>query len=157
MREVYFRQTTDKAVTGTAETSLIGSGAGTTTLDELKAGSQIGLEGWASVAWPNAGTVTLRLKLGGTTILQTAAIPITAGSTFGSHIRAEISVRAGGSGGSVVAAISLDSGGIPNRIQVLASPVAVDLSSAVALDLTAEISNAGDSITSRLACVEVAK
>lgn len=155
--EMAFRQTADKAVTGTTETSLFGAGEGTRALSELVAGSAVRVEGWANVAWPNAGTVKLRLKLGAVVVLETVAIPITAGSTFGTHVQAAIQVRTGGATGAVIGAMSLDSGGIANRVQVQGAAVTVDLTTAQTLDLTAEISNAGDSITSRIASVEVAR
>ena len=104
-----------------------------------------------------AGTLRIRIKLGGTTILDSLAFTATNSVPAGSgwNFEGEVIVISGGSGGNVEAQgeIKFWSAAAASQVMPLynAAPVAVDLSASKALTVTAQwgTANAANSITLR--------
>lgn len=155
-RSLQFVATADKAVTNTTELTLFGTGVGSLTIpaNTLIAGSVIEIHLRGVLSTFTSGTVTIRAKIGGVTVAASAAATPTASIvTREIDIRVLISVRAGGSGGSVIAngeAVWNNGALTLQRLEIAtAGAQAVALNAAVAVDVTWQwsVNNAANTVT----------
>lgn len=154
-----FAQTADRATSGTAEITMLGTGIGTLTLpaNTLGIGKTLRLRGVGTLTTVAApGTVTLKIKLGAVVIALSAAITPTASKTnVGFDFEILLTCRTVGVTGTVMGSGSLcyDTGAVIPLTATAA--VTVDTTAAQVLDLTSTNSiGAGCVFTTRSATLE---
>lgn len=155
-----FVQTADKNInTSVVETTLFGTGIGTLTLpaDALTISKTLRLtmRGFFS---RTSGNITIRFKLGGTTIVATATASSGAGANDGFEIVVDLTTRTIGAGGSVIAQgrfTNLNTGGILEMVSVATTAINTTIAQIIDLTLQFSISNAGNTITSTNTTIEV--
>jgi hypothetical protein len=162
---VIFTQTADKVTTANTDTTLFSTGTGTLTLPAnfLAAGRMIKvtMAGFVSVADGGAGTKTLNLKLGATSIASGSSIATqtTVANQFWTAT-AVITCRTTGAGGTVVGYADWDGNIAAStaryglRVGSLA-PVTVNTTGTLAIDLIYNNGNATGTLTTTNAVVEV--
>lgn len=169
---VLFTQTANATVSNTStETTVLGSGVGSLTLPTgllNRAGStlRVRVGGTFSTKATSAGNLTVRVKIGGTTVISRAGgltDNVTASDAYFEAV-ATITTRTTGATGTTMAygAVRLDTGAFqigPSEwnMQGTAQPVTVDLTGTPALDVTAQFqtADASNTVTIRVATVEV--
>lgn len=161
-----FGQTADKAVTGTSETSMFGTGIGTKTYpaNGWAAGKsvRVTLYGMYSTdATP--GNLNIKFKLGSTVIVTTGNQALAA-SVTNQYWKLELlcTCRTIGASGTFIAQSSFshqDSSGtigpMSEWAMTTSSTVTVDTTAAQAIDATAQFDNSGNTLTSYIGTIEV--
>lgn len=155
-----FTQTANTNVNNTTtETTLLGTGIGTKTLpaDFFTAGKTIRLtlRGFFS---RTSGNITIRFKLGTTTICATATASSGAGSTDGFQVIVDCTCRTTGAGGTFFGQGWYQNLNNGNVIEMVTSAtVAVDTTASQIINTTIQFStaNAGNTFTSTNCTIEV--
>ncbi len=152
-----FKLTADKSTVDNTETSLFGTGDGSNTLaaNYLASGTELILTGFGSLKYTNlTGAITVRLKLGSTTLVSAAFTPSTGiASAQLWTICASVICRSTGATGTVMpngVFMYFSSASSSSNIQLLStSAVTVDTTASQAFDLTAQYANtdAGNILT----------
>lgn len=144
----HFTQTADVTVANTgSETTLVGTGIGSATLaaNRLAAGHTIRVmaSGYLSDDAAAAGTLTFRVKVGGSTVVATAAVTLPNGiSNGGWQLVADITCRTAGETGTVIGQghVTLNSDASTGAIyqMVATSTTTVDTTGTLAVSVTAQ-------------------
>ena len=157
---VIFTQTANKNISSsTTETTLFGTGVGTLTLpaDFFTAGKDIRIiiRGFLSRL---SGNITVRFKLGTTTIISTATVSSGIASSDGFEIIVDCTCRTTGVTGTVIAQgkfNNLSSGTILEMVSIATTTIDTTVSQAIDTTLQFSINNAGNTITSTNTTIEV--
>jgi len=157
-----FAQTATVTVSGTAENTLIGAGAGSVTIPAASwfAGKsfRVVVRGVYSSSSSNPGNLVFKVKLGSTVIAQTSEIFIGSGrSNVPFELRGEIICRATGASGNVFSkGLVITDDELIVKLDNGASGTAVDLSAAQTLNVTANFNNsaAGNSVSAYILTFE---
>jgi hypothetical protein len=136
-----FSQTADKTVGNTTtETTLVTTGRGTVTIgaNVLVRGSRLEIRGRGHVSDTGTPTLTLRIYLGATEILDSGAITLPTVSAAGFAFDIDVTCRTAGAGGEVVASgrISYDDG--TAAFLVKTTVTSIDTTAAQVVDVTVE-------------------
>jgi hypothetical protein len=159
-----FRQTADVTVANTTtETTLFGAGVGSTTLSAgfLVPGKRVRVRVGGGYGTFTSGTITFKVKLGSTAVATTTLTPGASLAGRGWWIEVVLTCRASGVSGSVVASgasnlFSSSNTATQRELQTVngttsvSSPVTVDTTAALALDVTVtwSVANAANIMTS---------
>jgi hypothetical protein len=158
-----FSQTASVNVSSsTAEATILGAGAGTLTIpaNRLAVGSVIRISG-QGFGQRASGNFTLRIKLGGSTILATATAGISWAANGVFFLDAQLTVRTIGATGTIIGQGQIRSGATANlegSLDLLNTATSViDTTGTLAVDVTAQWStNAGtNTITCTNALIEI--
>ncbi len=153
-----YAQTANGIVGNTdVEASILSTGVGSVGVPAsfLVAGRRVAIDQGGFFDADGAATLTFRVKLGATTILTCVTTP-PAGTSLGWYLRADVTCRVGGAGGSVSTQGMLVLGNTVVPL-VTVAPVAYDCTAAGNLDVTVEWDTiaVGDVITGTNFCAEV--
>ncbi len=158
-----FSQVVDVTVADTTdETSILGAGRGSKTLDAevLDVGSVIVIVLQGHVSDTGTPTLDLKVALGGTEVCSTGAVTLAPTITEeGFTLRAEIVCRTTGAGGTVVAGGTFEYGAGNQHKLIKTAVTAVATDGALAVDVTADwgTDDASNTITSQIATISLIK
>lgn len=166
LKPAVFVQTTDKTIANTtSETSLLDGGIGSLTLQPnlLQTGKAILLTIRGIVSDTGTPSTTVRVKLGSTTLVTSTQSLPSGLSNASFEMVFQITCRAGGSSGSIMGqgrTIFNSNNGITTasmRSLQMTSPVTIDLTTSLLLDLTYQwgTAHASNTITACCATLEI--